>query len=351
MMRASKPTLSRRIMSGVSAVGIAVLTLWGTGAIWFQLSGLPLVAFLTAWLILGLSALLATIAGARLPLLRHAPLMFFIAALELFAWWYTLRPSHQRAWADDVSELLQVRIDHQQVVLRNVRNFEWRSETDYTPRWETRTYDLDRLETADLALSYWMGPHVAHTLISFGFSDGRHVTFSLEIRKERGEAFSAIGGLFRQYEQVLVAADERDIIRTRSNARGEDVYLYSLNLTPEEVRALFLGYVKRANELHDEPRFYNTISSNCTTIVDELARSISPGLPMDYRLLLSGHLAEYVHDLGGLAENYEYEKLHRLGYINRRARASDSAGDDFSTAIRREVPSASRSQQHQRRKK
>jgi hypothetical protein len=264
--------------------------------------------------------------------------VFVSAVAILAAWWGTLQPSHQRAWADDVAQLLEAGIDGSHVHLKNVRNFEWRSETDYTPQWENRTYDLDRLRSADLVLSYWMGPHIAHTLVSFGFDGGERVVFSLEIRKERHESFSAIGGFFRQFEQILVAADERDIVRTRSNARGEAVYLYRLQMSQANVRALFLEYLHAANELRRTPRFYNTLTSNCTTIVFELARLIAPALPADYRLLLSGHFAEYIHDLHGLTPGHRYAELQALGHINERALASDASGDDFSMSIRQGVP-------------
>ena len=127
-------------------------------------------------------------------------------------WWVLQKPSNNRIWADDVSQLLQSEVQGDQVKLINVRNFEWRTETDYSPRWEKREYDLSLLQSADLILSYWMGPHIAHTLVSFGFTDGRQLVYSLEIRKEKGEQFSAIAGFFRQYESILVAADERDAL-------------------------------------------------------------------------------------------------------------------------------------------
>lgn len=136
-------------------------------------------------------------------------LLFLLIAMGAFAtWWFLQKPSHNRQWADDVSQMLHADVNGDRVVLKNVRNFEWRTETDYTPRWETREYDLSQLQTADLVLSYWMGPKIAHTLVSFGFADGQYLTFSLEIRKEVGEEFSAWKGFFRQYEAILVAADE-----------------------------------------------------------------------------------------------------------------------------------------------
>lgn len=325
-----------RLMIGFAAL---LLTAWGVLALWHQVPqpAIRLIA-LVLWTAAGLSMVVA-LTGLPGRAARNLTAAVFACAVAILAvWWSTLQPSHHRLWADDVAQLLEARIDGDHVHLKNVRNFEWRSETDYTQRWESRTYDLNRLRSADLVLSYWMGPHIAHTLVSFGFDGGERVVFSLEIRKERHESFSEVGGFFRQFEQILVAADERDIVRTRSNARGEDVYLYRLQMDQANVRALFLEYLHTANELRDTPRFYNTLTSNCTTIVFELARLIAPALPMDYRLLLSGHFAEYVYDLHGLTPGHRYAELQALGQINERALASDASGDDFSTSIRQGVP-------------
>ena len=193
----------------------------------------------------------------------------------------------------------------------------------------------DQLRSADLVLSYWMGPAIAHTLISFGFEDGRHVVFSLEIRKERGESFSALGGFFRKFEMTLVAAEETDIIRTRTNARGEDVYLYRLHgMDRAQLKELFAAYIAQARELDAKPGFYNTLTSNCTTIVFDLARQIAPRLPLDYRLLLSGYLAEYAQEVGALTPGVPYAELHDKGRITQRALDLGS-GEHFSTVIRR----------------
>src|SRR3546814_1113198 len=107
-----------------------------------------------------------------------------------------------------------------------------------------------------MLLSYWMGPLIAHTLVSFGFRDGRHLAFSIEIRKERGEAYSALGGFFRKFETSLIAADERDIVRLRSNVRREDVDLYRVALSPSAIRSLFLAYLTEAESLRRRPRWY-----------------------------------------------------------------------------------------------
>src|SRR5690554_6805691 len=323
----------------VTGIAVLMLTVWGALALWHQVVQPAVrVVTLVLWTTSGFSVVVA-LTGLPSRKARTLTAVTFASTVAILtAWWSLLKPSHDRLWADEVSQLLEARVEGNHVLLKNVRNFEWRSETDYTPRWESRTYDLARLRSADLVLSYWMGPSIAHTLVSFGFDDGERIVFSLEIRKERHESYTAVGGFFRQFEQVLVAADERDIVRTRSNARGEDVYLYRLQMSQENVRALFLEYLNAANELRRTPRFYNTLTSNCTTIVFELARLIAPALPMDYRMLLSGRFAEYVYDLHGLTPGYRYGELQALGHINERALASDASGDDFSTSIRQGMP-------------
>ncbi|MBW9336282.1 DUF4105 domain-containing protein [Herbaspirillum sp. RU 5E] len=332
------------IVLGFLTLGLAV---WGGFALWFQL---PVAAWLRIAAIvlwsLPPAATLALVAGVpSLPGLpglswRWGPLAFVLAGMAMALWWSSIRPSHERDWADDVARLLVPQVQGDIVQLDNVRNFTWRSETDYDIRWESRRYDLSQLVSADLVLSYWMGPAIAHTLVSFGFADGRRLVFSLEIRRERDEAFSALGGFFRQFETVIVAADETDIIRTRTNARGEDVYLYRLQLRPDQLRRVFLGYLERAAQLPDSPRFYNTLTSNCTTIVFELARRLSPSLPLDYRLLLSGYFANYVFDQGVLTPGYSFAQLHAAGRITGRA-LQDGPQQDYSKRIRQGVPGVS----------
>ncbi|NVD69868.1 DUF4105 domain-containing protein [Duganella sp. BJB1802] len=300
------------------------LSLWGGGALWFQAA--PWLA--VAWGV----ASLASLAwwwrrGARMLL------PWLIAFALMMGWWSTIKPSHDRVWADDVARMVTGRVQGNVVTLDQVRNFEWRSDADYTQRWEQRSYDLSQLRSVDVALSYWMGPAIAHTLVSFGFADGRYLTFSIEIRKERGESFDAIAGFFKRFETVLIAADERDILRVRTNVRDEDMYLYRLKMPPEVMRSLFLSYLEEGALLKREPRFYNTLTANCTTIIFEMARRIDPGLPLDWRLLASGYLDRYLYDIRALAGQGGFDALRQQAHITARARAADRA-TDFSDRIR-----------------
>ena len=242
--------------------------------------------------------------------------------LGLLVWWSTITPQTQRDWADDVSRQVRITTDVQQpelVQVDHVRNFRWRSDTDYTQQWETRRYDLRQLRSVDVALSYWMGPAIAHTLVSFGFSDGQQLVFSIEIRKERHEQFDPVAGFFKQYEMVLVAADERDILAVRTNVRDEQVHLYRVKLPQQEMRELFMAYARQATQLEHAPRFYHTLTANCTTIIWQLARRIGQPLPTDARLLASGYLPEYLRDTGALESMQPLEVLRTTGDITARA--------------------------------
>lgn len=317
-------------------VGVMVLIYgaWGGAALWYQLPlpGPAIALLIGGWLLLSLM-MCATLARRRPLAARTIQVAYLLAAVGLVAWWGTLAPSNDRVWADDVARMTHGRAVDNVVTLQNVRNFAWRTETDYIPRWETRRYDLDRLVSVDMILSHWGIPAIAHTLVSFGFDDGEQVVFSVEIRKERHESFSAIGGFFKQFEMSVVAADERDIVWVRTSARGEQVFLYNVDMPVPAMRKLFLSYMETANDLLDEPRFYHTVTANCTTIVYRMMLAIVSGLPADYRILLSGYLPDYLYKLGALDMSYSLEELKARAYISERAA---SAGDtpDFSRAIR-----------------
>jgi hypothetical protein len=330
-------TLLRHLGRFLLSLAVLLTSLWACLALWYQLPG-PAAVKIGAgvlWAGFGLAALVLLWRGRA----GRALLSYAAGFALLLGWWGTILPAQDRVWADDVARQVRSRVEGSVVTMDNVRNFDWRSDTDYTPRWETRRYDLDRLRTVDVALSYWTGPAIAHTLVSFGFDDGRFLTFSIEIRKERGESFSSVGGFFKQFETSLIAADEHDIVRVRTNVRGEDVYMYRVQLPQAEMRSLFLAYLGEGDSLVREASFYNTLTANCTTIVYALAKRIVPGLPMDYRLLASGYLPDYLFDVGGLVPGYSMEALRAAGRITDRAIATDrTPGADFSQAIRQGMP-------------
>ncbi|WP_279483805.1 DUF4105 domain-containing protein [Aureimonas sp. SK2] len=261
-----------------------------------------------------------------------------IALLALLAvgfsgWWWSIKPRLDRSWAPDVARTVTGSATGDVVTLLNVRDFRWTSESEADERWDWRKYDLSKLVETDLVLSYWGIDAIAHTLVSFGFSDGRRVVFSVEIRRERDEVFSSIAGFFKVYELALIASEESDILYLRTNMRGEDTYLYPLALPPEAMRALFLRYVETGNKLAREPAFYNTLTANCTTVIFDLAQLIEPGLPTDWRILLSGYLPGYLIDQNVLVSKLPEPELRRQAAISALARAAPNDAP-YSNVIR-----------------
>lgn len=252
-------------------------------------------------------------------------------------WWLSLSPSNSRDWQPDVARVARATIADDLITIENVRNCQYRTETDYDARWESRTFHLSNLRGAEVFLATWGSPYMAHPIISFDFGEGARVCFSIETRKERGEAYSALGGLYRQYELIYVVADERDVVRLRTNFRnGEEVHHYRFTIPLESARERFLGYIRRINELADDPEFYNAVTANCTTSI-RLQADPGQRQPFDYRMLLNGTIDELLYERGLIDRTVSFEALKRGAHINERARA---AGDspDFSARIREPAP-------------
>jgi hypothetical protein len=261
---------------------------------------------------------------------------FWAAGIVVLLLWYgTIRPSNDRAWATDVERLPIAELNGDILTVHNVRNFDYRSETDYTPHWEDRTYNLAQLDGADFVLSHWGAPMIAHTIMSWAFADGQHLAISIETRRERGEQYSALRGFFREYELYYVVADERDVIRVRTNFRGEDVYVYRLQVPVAAARAMLLDYVATINRLAEQPVFYNALVDNCTTGIRVHAKNISAAAPWDYRILANGSIDAMLYERGRLGTSRSFADVQNAAHINERAHAAGDA-DDFSRRIREE---------------
>jgi Domain of unknown function (DUF4105) len=255
--------------------------------------------------------------------------------LAVLLWYLSLQPRQNADWQPDVAELPRAELDGDRLTFHNVRNFDYRSETEFTPRWETRSYDLSKLDGLDMFFSHWSGPAIAHTIMSWSFSDGQHLAISIETRKVVGQEYSAIAGFFRQYPIYYVVADERDVVRVRTNHRGENVWLYRLKtLRPEGPRALLLDYVASINALAERPAWYNALTDNCTTSIQRHARHLNPGgNPFDWRLLANGHMPELLYEQGRLDTSLPFDELERRSHIDARAKAADQ-DPAFSARIR-----------------
>jgi hypothetical protein len=334
--------ITRRI-GAIVALGVAGLVLagatgWGALALYYLAPGSEGVRTTLAWSFAALG--LVTVAGLAVRRLRWWAALGFAAAFGLvLVVWGSTTPSNDRDWAPEVAVLPYATIDGERVTVHNIRNFDYRTETDFTPAYYDRTFDLKRLDRVDLVAVYWMGPAIAHLFLTFGFGDD-HLAISIEVRKNRTKPYATLPGIFRQYELVYVVADERDVIRVRTNYRKdppEEVYLFRVVGDLANGRRVFLDYMRDLNALREHPRFYNTLTTNCTTMILAHA-AVNPGsIPYSWKVLLSGYAPEYAYDMGRLDRSLPFDELKRRVHINAAAQAADKA-PDFSQRIRAGVP-------------
>jgi hypothetical protein len=302
-------------------------TLWAFGALHYDF---PVWNIAVAWVFaLGVLAAFVFVHGARKKLGA-----MFAAFVLVLAWLLTLKPGNERNWQSDVAQTGWAEINGGEVTLHNVRNCDYRTETDYTPRWETRTVRISQITGVDMAINYWGSPWMAHPIVSFQFADAPPLCFSIETRKEIGESYSAIGGLYRQYELIYIVADERDVLRVRTNFRhGEDVYLYRLTLPVEQARERFLEYAHSLNALRDRPRWYNAITTNCTTSI-RAQHPTNERIPWDWRILLNGKGDELMYERRTIANaGLPFAELKQRALVNTAAQEANDA-PDFSRRIR-----------------
>jgi hypothetical protein len=305
---------------------------WGAAALWIDgPASRPLAAALAGGFALVAGGALLAWWGGKGAFLAVA------AVVAVFVWWLAIEPRLDRDWAPEYAELPTAEIQGERITVHNVRNFVYRTETEHDPHWETRTYDLAKLTGVDLAFSFWGSPHIAHTIMSFQFADGPPLAISIETRRERTESYSAVRGFFRQYELYYVVADERDVLKLRTNYRGETVRLYRLRTPLTRARAMLLSYLEEVNELAERPRWYNALLHNCTTSI--LVHTAAAGAPMPWhwQLLANGHLDELLYRQDVIQSRIPFAELRERSDIGARARA---AGDDpaWSALVREGLP-------------
>ena len=296
-----------------------------------------------AFLLLSLWALAALYVDCRIPALRVPAVLVYVAAVivimfrvgrwkaaccfgcfcVVLLWWLGLQPSNEGNWRPDDARPAWAEIDGDRVTIHNVRNCDYRSETEFSHCWTDRSYDLSQLRGVDFFFVNWGIPWIGHPIVSFDFGDDRHLAFSVEARYKVGQEYSSLLGFFRQYELIFIAADERDVIRLRTNFRkDEEVYLYRTVVSPAVARKLLLVYLTDLNRLKDHPEWYNALTKNCTTAIDRQIRAELPAAGRwSYRLLLNGTLDELEYERGRLVTGgLPFAELKAREHLNAVAR-------------------------------
>ena len=268
----------------------------------------------------GASVLIRWAAGSALPALAVAflvVLVWFVSLASLRRPRRGRRTSREAPWAEIAGD---------SVTIHNVRNFAWRTEADFTPRWETRTVDLStaggRRPGRFLLDGRCHRPRPGELRVQ-----GRAAAGGLDRDQEGGRASPTrrVLGFFRRYELVYVVADERDLIGVRTNVRAdppEDVYLYHVAAPPENARRLFLEYCARSTSCASSRQFYNTATTNCTTMVLINNRVNGAVSLLNWKILLSGYLPQLVYERGGLDQTYPIAELRQRSRVNDAARAA-----------------------------
>ncbi|MFA6039335.1 MAG: DUF4105 domain-containing protein [Candidatus Peribacteraceae bacterium] len=260
---------------------------------------------------------------------------WFETAFVVLIGWMFVRPSNDRDWSPDQAVLPSAEVRGDTVHIRNIRNFTYRTVTEYDIAYEDkdcRLSDLESLWYVVEPFSHWKG--AAHAFLSFGFRGGGFMGISIEIRKEKGEKFSSLRGLFRQYELMYVIGDERDLVKLRSNYRKDSVYVYPVRAPREVIRRLFLSMVERANTLREKPEFYNTLTNTCTTNIVRHIHEFSPRrIPFSFKVLLPAYSDRLAYDLGLIDTDLTFEGARARHRINDAALLY-AEHPDFSLKIR-----------------
>ena len=204
-----------------------------------------------------------------------------------------LRPSNDRSWVNDNNKLAKAEFVDNLVTIRNVRDFRWRTTKDFDENWIDMKFDLNKISKLWFVLEYFepKRKQMAHTIMVFESEDGERIACSIEVRREKGERYHPLKGLFRQYELIYVWSTESDVIGVRTRCRRKSVtHLFeAIVLGPGNERRMFESYLNRTNKLRISPEWYNTITNTCSTNIVRHVNEVYPGrVPRTMAILLPG---------------------------------------------------------------
>jgi hypothetical protein len=314
-------------------VTLCLVTVWAAAAIFFDF---PVTNLSLPGTIIYLISVVAVLIFLRFSWASLGICFALFAGVA--CWWCSIQATGKRDWQPEVTEAAWTERDGDKITIHNLRNFDYEPGQLATPRWETKVVDLSQLRGMDLSINFWGSTLICHPIVSFQFGPTDHVAISVETRMAEGQTYSTIRGFFKQFELIYIVADERDVIRVRTNYRHEQLYLYRTSIKPDRARRIFLNYLQSVNAIHLQPQFYNALTDNCTTNVRmHTAATTANPAPWDWRMLLNGTVDELVYENGGFASHLPFTELKQISLIDAKAQAADQA-TDFSERIRIGLP-------------
>jgi len=268
---------------------------------------------------------------------RKLLLIFIIIPLFCFLLlWLFKKPTNQRNWSLDQTVLSQSFIKDDLINIKNIRNASYVSASNYDLKYYDKSFNLSKLKRVWYMVelfSDWRGP--AHTLLSFEFENDQFLSISVEVRREKGEEFSILKALVREYELMYVIADEQDVIKLRTNHRKNPVYLFPIKADKATMRSLLKDMLARAEKLRSTPEFYNVLINTCTTnILRHLNRAWGKSIPIDVRVLLPGYFDSLAYKLGIIDTELSLVEAREKFRIDIKAQ-NLKLDEDFSLGIRR----------------
>jgi hypothetical protein len=254
----------------------------------------------------------------------------------LFAWLQLQVPSNTGPWNEAQGRTSWVEFSGRSFTVHNMRDFRYGADrlaesADYTEQ----NFNLDNLQHGWFGLSHFGPLGLAHSFLSFEFSDGgapRYLALSIEGRLRPDQRYKPLAGLFRRYTKISIFSTEQDVIGLRSHMRAERVLLYPVTTSRDDLEAFFLALVEDANELHEAPAFYNTVLDNCltnllkhTTLMDNFAFA-------DLQVLLPGRTDRLTYALDITPADLPFDEARQRATINPALSEIDAPG--FSASLR-----------------
>lgn len=324
----------RKVAGAVGLFGLGLLHMWAVLALYFWFVAQPVAAWAVAVLYVGLIGLVFRLARTR----GHGAMVSLVLLVAVGAWWSMRKPELDLVYPRETEQAARLEVEGNFLTVHAMRDFRYRTVTEYDAHWSSRTYDLDKLTNVDLSFVNWGIPNVDHVITSFVFADQPPLAVSIELRSEKGEPNTLLRGFFKQYELFYVWADERDLISLRTNYREEQVSVFRTNMPPDKARRLLLDMAERSNGLEENPEFYNTLTDNCTNVVaHHVDRINGRDVPWYRRPLRTGTYVQLGYEQGWLVQNQPWEEFRKSAVVNERAKAAGN-GEDFSSRIRTHLP-------------